>query len=366
MSGIKMTSGYNFEGYDIVEYLGFVNGQIALSSNFLRDLSSNIVEWSAQESSAITSKLENSSENAIADLIKVAEQRGANAIIGVALNYTSFSNSSVGTVATGTAVRIEKKKNSSRVSSSTFFVSNYYNSKMPRPVEVAIVREDNNVRMATLFYNYGMNEIRAVRCDVELTNYFDEKILLQGIDFIFEKNSVLQLNSEFVECKLPAKAVDLIKNVKVYVKKYVTSKGVYLPDVESTDVEISKNALENLKEKKGKDAVERYKSDGTTWLCNCGFINAYGNDECEICGRKESEIRLNAGFDYEEMYNKMKEQPNVALMKDVLMDYIKRGAIDAKYRMELLETMESGLQYEKTRGDMKETVLDKVMKVFER
>ena len=33
--------------------------------------------------------------------------------------------------------------------------------------------------------------------------------------------------------------------------------------------------------------------------------------------------------------------------------------------LELLEIMESGLQYEKTRGDMRGTVLDKVLKVFE-
>ena len=46
-----------------------------------------------------------------------------------------------------------------------------------------------------------------------------------------------------------------------------------------------------------------------------------------------------------------------------LMEYIKE--IDNQYRMELLEIMESGLQYEKTRGNMKETVIEKVEKVFE-
>ena len=61
----------------------------------------------------------------------------------------------------------------------------------------------------------------------------------------------------------------------------------------------------------------------------------------------------------------MKSCEDVAAMKDILMEYIKKGSIDAKYRMELLEIMESGLQYEKTRGDMRGTVLDKVLKVFE-
>ncbi|MDO5155913.1 MAG: YbjQ family protein [Eubacteriales bacterium] len=365
MNDIKLTSSNGFEGYDIVEYLGFVNGQIALSSNFFRDLSSNITEWSTQENSVITGKLENASQNAIANLINAAQKLGANAIVGVQLNYTGFSNNAVGTVASGTAVRIEKKKQLHKVDSSKYYISNYYNSKMPRPVELTVVREDNVVRISPLFYNYSLNEIKAIRCDIEFTNYYDEKLMLQGIDFVFERNNIMQLQSDLVDCKLPCKAVDLIKDVKMYVKKYVTSKGVFLPDADSVDVEMSKTALENLKGKRGLDAVERYKSDGTTWLCNCGYINAYGNDECEICSRRENELRTKTGFDYEEMCNRMKEVSSIAAMKDILMEYIKKGAIDAKYRMELLETMESGLQYEKTRGDMTETVLEKVIKVFE-
>ena len=68
-------------------------------------------------------------------------------------------------------------------------------------------------------------------------------------------------------------------------------------------------------------------------------------------------------FNYEEMIDKMKEKEYVVEIKDVLMQYIKE--IDSGMRLELLEIMESGLQYEKTRGNMKETVIEKVEKVFE-
>lgn len=365
MADIKLTTGNGFEGYEVVEYLGFVSGQIALSSNFLKELSSNLAEWTAQESTAFTNKLENASENAIENLIQVAENKGANAIIGVAINNMGFSNNSVGTVATGTAVRIRKKQDIHKVISSKIYVSNYYNMLMPRPVEVTLAGEDNVVKIAPTFYNYNQDEIRTVRCDIELTNYYEEKLLLQGIDFVFEKNNVSRLQAEFVECKLPMKDIQLIKDVKVYIQKYVTSKGVFAPDTDPIDVSMSGRSLISLKEKRGKDAVERYKSDGTTWLCNCGYINAAGDEECAICGRKEEDLKVNIGFNYEEMCNQMKGLLNVSAMKDVLMGYIKQGAIDAKYRMELLEIMESGLQYEKTRGDMTGTVLDKVIKVFE-
>lgn len=365
MANIMLTTGSGFEGYEIVEYLGFVNGQIALSSNFFKDLSSNLAEITAQESTAFTNKLESASENAIENLIKVAGKRGANAIIGVELNYTGFSNNAVGTVASGTAVVIRKKEAIHKVITSKIYVSNYYNMLMPRPVEVTLAGEDNVVKIAPLFYNYNQDEIKAVRCDIELTNFYEEKLLLQGIDFVFEKNNVTKLQAEFVECKLPMKDIALIKDVKVYVQKYVTAKGVFAPDSDPIDITLSQRSFEGLKDKRGKDAVERYKSDGTTWLCNCGYINAAGDEECAICGRKEDDLKSNVGFNYEEMCNKMKGLPNVSAMKDVLMVYIKQGSIDAKYRMELLEIMESGLQYEKTRGDMTATVLDKVLKVFE-
>ena len=365
MGEIMLTTGNDFAGYEIVEYLGFVNGQIALSANFFKDLAANLAELTAQESTAFTNKLESASENAIDNLIKVAEKKGANAVIGVELNYTGFSNNAIGTVASGTAVTICKKDELHKGVTSKLYVSNYYNMLMPRPVEITLTSVGNVVKISPLFYNYNQEEIKAVRCDIQLTNYYEEKLMLQGIDFVFEKNNITKLQAEFVDCKLPVKDIPLIKDVKVFVKKYVTSKGVFVPETDSIDVTISKRSFETLKDKRGKDAVERYKSDGTTWLCNCGYINAAGDEECSICGRKEEELKMNIGFNYEEMIEKMKGLPTVAAMKDILVAYIKQGAIDAKYRMELLEIMESGIQYEKTRGDMRGTVLDKVLKVFE-
>ncbi len=365
MADIMLTSGSNFEGYEIVEYLGFVNGQIALSSSFFKDLSANLADLTTQESTAFTNRLVSSSENAIENLIKEAENKGANGIVGVGLNYTNFSAGSVGTVASGTAVIIKKKTPLHRNIKTKICVSNYYNLLMPRPVEITFMAEDNIVSISPIFYNYNQDEIRAVRCDIQLVNYYGEKMLLQGIDFVFEKNNVTRLKADFVECKLHVKDIPLIRDVKVFVRKYVTEKGVFAPEIDPIDINMSRKHLESLKQKRGKDAVEKYTSDGTTWICNCGYINAAGDEECSICGRKEADLSSNSGFDYEQMTNKMKDQPNVEGMKDILLEYIKKGVIDAKYRMELLEIMESGIQYEKTRGDMTETVLEKVIRVFE-
>ena len=64
------------------------------------------------------------------------------------------------------------------------------------------------------------------------------------------------------------------------------------------------------------------------------------------------------------MLEKMATKSTVKDMKDVVIkEYIKD--IDPDARMELLQTLESALQYEKTRGDMKEVVIEKVQNIFE-
>lgn len=243
---------------------------------------------------------------------------------------------------------------------------NYYNVQMPRPVEITFKGEDGQTQIAALFYNYNQDVIQAVRCDIELVNFYEEKLLLQGIDFVFVKNDIRRLETDFIECKLPLKALPLIKEVKVYVKKYVTARGVFAPDEESIDIPLTKRAFEIMRMRNGEDAVEHYKSDGMTWICTCGHINGASEDECSVCGRKETALRSNVGFDYDKMCRQMEGLPNVAAMKEVLMIYIKEGLIDAKYRMELLEIMESGMQYEKTRGDMRASVVEKILGVFEK
>ena len=67
-------------------------------------------------------------------------------------------------------------------------------------------------------------------------------------------------------------------------------------------------------------------------------------------------------FNYEPMIEEMRQKEYVMEIKDVLMKHIKD--IDSGLRMQLLEIMESGLQYEKTRGNMKDTVIEKVENLF--
>lgn len=363
MSNVKMTSGFDFEGYEIEEYLGFVNAQTVLGSNFFKGIATGVTEMSDAESEKLTSKLEQTNEVALEKLQKMAEKKGANAVIGVSLDYTQFSNYSIGTIASGTAVRLVKADEGEPVITKELYVSNYYNRLVPRPVKVILTACGQEVKISTWYFNYNKDDIKAIRADVELTNLYEEKLLLKDLDFVFEKGNISQIESAAIACKLPAKDVLLIKDAKVTISKYVTSRGVYGCNDLPINVSMPLHRLIALKEKRGIDAVEKYRTDGMIWTCNCGNVNDAGTEECMMCGRKQDDMKSTSSFNPDEMIAKMQEKEYVLEIKDVLMEYIKE--IDSQDRLELLQIMESGMQYEKTRGNMKDTVIEKVEKVFE-
>ncbi|MDO5127866.1 MAG: heavy metal-binding domain-containing protein [Eubacteriales bacterium] len=363
MADIMMTSGASFEGYEIEEYLGFVNAQTVLGSNFFKGFVAGATEMSDSESEKLTVRLEQANESALQKLVKMSKRRGADAIIGIDINCTQYASYAIGTIASGTAVKLRKIEQCKGAMNKELYVSNYYNRQVPRPVKVELNGVGDDVRLTTWFYNYNMEDIKAIRADVELTNLYEEKWLLKNQDFVFEKGNISLIQAENIECKIPAKDILLIKDAKVIISKYVTANGIFACNDQPIHVTMTQQRLSALKDKRGIDAVEKYRTDGMIWTCNCGYVNEAGAEECIICGRKQEEMKSTVTFNPDEMLAKMQEKEYVIELKDVLMEYIKD--IDTQYRMELLEIMESGLQYEKLRGNMKQTVIEKVEKVFE-
>lgn len=358
--GFMITTGSSFEGYSVTEYLGFVSSQALLGSNFISGLAANMTDASRKD----TAKIDQCKEDAEDRLIKTAQKKGANAIIGMQITYAPFESGSFGIIVSGTAVKIVKHVAISDAVHKELYVTNYYNRLVPRPVKVILDGNSNEINMKLLCYNYNHDDILSVRVDVEYTNLYDERLVVKNVDFVFSDNVNLSLiESDYVQSKVAPNDLLLLKDAKVILTKYATPRGVYACNDQPINVSLSNRRLEALKAKRGIDAVEKYRSDGMIWTCNCGHVNEAGSEECIVCGRKQKDIMTKASFNYEEMIDRMKEKEYVVELKDVLMQYIKE--IDAGMRLELLEIMESGLQYEKTRGNMKETVIEKVEKVFE-
>lgn len=96
MEELMLTSGYNFEGYKIVKYIGFFSGECALGTGFLSSMNAGIADFFGSNSSIYEEKLSKAKSMAMNELKTIAQGKGANAIIGVDVDI--IANTLFGTV----------------------------------------------------------------------------------------------------------------------------------------------------------------------------------------------------------------------------------------------------------------------------
>ena len=94
-------------GKNIVEVLGYVNGQTVMSKNIGKDITSGLRSLAGGELVNYTKMQEESRQIAIDRMVKQAEEMGANAIVGLRFGGASIMQGASEMLAYGTAVRIE-------------------------------------------------------------------------------------------------------------------------------------------------------------------------------------------------------------------------------------------------------------------
>ena len=104
-----VTTTPNIEGKRIANYIGLVNGEAIIGSNLVRDFMANIRDVVGGRSGVYEQALREAKSIAIKEMIDQATRLGANAIIGVDLDYETIGgNGAILMVsANGTAVVIE-------------------------------------------------------------------------------------------------------------------------------------------------------------------------------------------------------------------------------------------------------------------
>ncbi|PHP67230.1 hypothetical protein CSC94_09295 [Zhengella mangrovi] len=104
------TTTNTIEGHQIVEYRGIVTGEAILGTNIFRDLFAGIRDLVGGRSGSYEKVLRDARETAIRELEDEAQRLGANAVIGIDLDYENISTGSSGSMlmvsASGTAVVI--------------------------------------------------------------------------------------------------------------------------------------------------------------------------------------------------------------------------------------------------------------------
>jgi uncharacterized protein YbjQ (UPF0145 family) len=103
-----ITTTPNIEGRRIVRYYGVVTGEAILGANIFRDLFAGVRDIVGGRSAAYEKELRRAREIAFEELELAAQDLGANAVIGVDLDYeTVGSGGMLMVTATGTAVQLQ-------------------------------------------------------------------------------------------------------------------------------------------------------------------------------------------------------------------------------------------------------------------
>ena len=102
------TTTNSIEGRTVQQYLGIVSSEAIIGANIFKDLFAGLRDITGGRSSTYEKVIEQARTNAMNELILKAQSIGANAIIGIALDFETIgtSGSMLMVVATGTAVRI--------------------------------------------------------------------------------------------------------------------------------------------------------------------------------------------------------------------------------------------------------------------
>ena len=108
---IPVTTTPSLEGHRIIAYKGLVAGDAILGANMFRDMFAGLRDLVGGRSGSYEKVLRAAKSEALEDMIAAARERGANAVVGVDLDYETIQIQDGGSMlmvsATGTAVVIE-------------------------------------------------------------------------------------------------------------------------------------------------------------------------------------------------------------------------------------------------------------------
>ena len=109
MSDIIVTTTPSVEGRRIVRYAGIVTGEAILGANIFKDLFAGIRDIVGGRSATYERELRSAREIAVSELKQAAVESGANAVVGVDIDYETVggSGSMLMVSVSGTAVVVE-------------------------------------------------------------------------------------------------------------------------------------------------------------------------------------------------------------------------------------------------------------------
>lgn len=104
-----ITTTPSVEGRRIVEYKGVVFGEVISGVNFIKDFAAGLSNFFGGRSTTYENELIEARENALREMEDRARQLGANAVVGVDIDYEVLGsdNGMLMVTASGTAVSVK-------------------------------------------------------------------------------------------------------------------------------------------------------------------------------------------------------------------------------------------------------------------
>lgn len=242
---ILMTSGYNFEGYTISNYLGVYSGECALGTGFLSTLGASFADFFGTNSTMYSDKLKKAKDFAINQLVEQVTNAGGDAIIGLDIDYVSFSADIMGVVATGTAVKLCSTL--SQPEADQKYTISTTNAQLP--FRATFLHVNTSISTGCLcsleLFHMQTSAVSAVLTDITFTDIFYRETTIKDIVFTgFKPETARNLMSDPVICNVSSDIFRLLAHIKLTVKKYVTEEGL----VSLSEDEIEYSSINDCKE----------------------------------------------------------------------------------------------------------------------
>lgn len=97
------------EGKKVIQYKGIVFGEVVSGVDFVKDFAAGLTNFFGGRSNSYEGELISARQNAIDEMSDRARQMGANAVVGVDIDYEILgsANNMMMVIASGTAVIVE-------------------------------------------------------------------------------------------------------------------------------------------------------------------------------------------------------------------------------------------------------------------
>ncbi|MFM7344291.1 MAG: YbjQ family protein [Tagaea sp.] len=101
-----ITTTESVEGRRVAAYLGVVSADVVMGSNAIRDFFASVRDWVGGRAGSYEKVLADARREALEELAGKAAKLGADAVIGVDLDYQSVGGTMLMVAANGTAVKL--------------------------------------------------------------------------------------------------------------------------------------------------------------------------------------------------------------------------------------------------------------------